>query len=883
MTGPITAFPDLLSETYTSEMGRGSFHRHRSTGLEARFAVPEFADPLPRPRVCDALAKAVACHRITLLTAPSGYGKTTAVAEWTRTCGHPVAWLSLNRYDTDPAAISEGIAAALRRLAVTMARDDILDALAVIDAAEVGALHEAVGTAVDVVGEPIVLVVDDLQRSGAAANTSVLGALLEQGPAGLRLLLIGHDPHQLPVSSQILAGDATRLDSSALLFTAAEIQSAAGLAARSATEVDSMLNRTGGWAAAVRVALLASGQTGAAAGHPTRAAAPDDLLLDVIADEVLPGLPPELAAFLLDVTTVSELDGVLAAGISGRSDALALLEECRRRGLFLDRFGTDGAAQYRWHDVFASRCRKLVALRDPEHSRALHLRAAELLTTRQPLHAIDEALLGGDPRRATEILVDSWILLLAGRAEESPERVLTRIPEPYASRDDVRTITACAIDLAGRRAEAQAPFTSRATRTPRPESSERTLFTDACARLFLCDDRAELIEALGVAHDNLSYARSLGAARYAAAQLLLGRAHFMLRYEMHDGIALLTSAETLGNDAGEATIARRAAGLLSFCSAWVGDHGASREILARIQSSDEYSDSWSTQVGAPELAAEGWIAYWEGDFAAARTAFTKTIDAHAVAVGISSIARQYLVLIAALDGDATERRNAYSLVRQMPDHEVRGVPWELYRVVALAKLAEADGDDDRAGRLIRGVRVDWREIPASATVAVDLIRRHVGRHAAAAMVKQLAPLPLGDHIRASLLVTSALIHRADGDYPAAHEVLERALTVATAGKIAKPFLDTDPALADLLAEHARWGTSHAAFIAALKPPTRVLNDLSDRENQILGYLRTTMTLAEIAAEVGLSINTVKTHTRTLYRKLSVGNRRDAITAVARRR
>lgn len=93
-------------------MGRGSFHRHRSTGLEARFAVPEFADPLPRPRVCDALAKAVACHRITLLTAPSGYGKTTAVAEWTRTCGHPVAWLSLNRYDTDPAAISEGIAAA---------------------------------------------------------------------------------------------------------------------------------------------------------------------------------------------------------------------------------------------------------------------------------------------------------------------------------------------------------------------------------------------------------------------------------------------------------------------------------------------------------------------------------------------------------------------------------------------------------------------------------------------------------------------------------------------------------------------------------------------------------------------------------------------------
>ena len=138
-------------------------------------------------------------------------------------------------------------------------------------------------------------------------------------------------------------------------------------------------------------------------------------------------------------------------------------------------------------------------------------------------------------------------------------------------------------------------------------------------------------------------------------------------------------------------------------------------------------------------------------------------------------------------------------------------------------------------------------------------------------------------MRASLLVTSALINRSSGDYEAAHEVLERALGVAAPAGIARPFLESDPALADLLAEHGRWGTNHAGFIADLCASTYATDDLTDRERQILGYLRTTMTLAEIAGDLDLSVNTVKTHTRSLYRKLGVQNRRNAVAATVRRR
>ncbi|GAB11649.1 putative LuxR family transcriptional regulator [Gordonia araii NBRC 100433] len=855
-------------------------------GLDVRFAVPEFAGLLHRNRLDDTLADAVENHRVTTLTAPSGYGKTVAAAEWARRSGDVVAWVSLNRYDDDPAALSEGIATTLRRTAWGMDRDDVLAELAVVNEASVAALHAAICSAVRLAEVRLVLVVDDMHLAGGGVIDSVLGALVEQGPQNLRLVLLGRDPDQLRISSQVLAGDAIRLDSSSLLFTPEEIGAVAQDFGWTTVDTEAVAERTGGWAAAVRLAMLMStSEANSLSSRPP--ARTDDLLLSIIADDVLDSLPKDLAAFVLDATTVSDIDEHLAIGLTGRDDALTVLERCRRRGLFLERFGDGAVQQYRWHDVFASRCRQLVALRDAGHSRGLHRRAAELLADKDPLRAVDEALVAGDPELACRILVDSWVLLLAGRAEESPDRVIARLPEPFATRPDVLAVTACAVDMAGRRTEGQALLDSIERTGPRSHEdagdSWRGALTNACARLFLCDKRTELIEALGAAHEHLAHARSLGPARYAAVQLLLGRIHLTLRYEVPEGISLLKSAEWHAKEAGEPTLCRRAAGLLSFCYAFTGDFEAAREVLARIQSVEGTTDDWSTQLGVPEVTARGWIAYWTGDFATAREAFGKAIDSRTEAAGFSSIARQYLATIAAIDGGPRDRRDAVAVVRQIPDREVRGVPWELYRTVAFAKLAEADGDHERAGSLVRSIRNDLREAPAAATAAVELIRRHVGKHAAAAIVKQLAPLPMAHYVRASLLVTSALIHRSDGDYGAAHEVLERALDVAAPTGVTRPFLEPDPALADLLAEHSRWGTNHTSFIADLRAPAHAVDGLTLREQQIVGFLRTSMTMTEIAAELGLSVNTIKTHTRMLYRKLGVGNRRDAVAAVANRR
>lgn len=822
-----------------------------------------------------------------MLSAPSGYGKTVAVAEWVRGYGRPIAWLSLNRYDADPLALSSGLLATLRRTARTMDDADMLAELDVVNGAAIGALHAAVCSAARVADTPIVVVLDDLHFAGTRLTESVVCALVEQGPPNLRLVLVGRDPDQVPLAKRILGGDTVHITSETLLFTPEEIAAVAADFDWADVDLDALVAKTGGWAAAVRLAMLVF--TGGRSDTRRKPSArTDDLLLSIIADDVLDTLPPDLAGFVLDTTTVSDLDEHLAVGLSGRPNALELLEQCRRRGLFLERFGDGDLPQYRWHNVFASRCRQLVALRDAAHSRELHRRAAELLAEHNPIRAIEEALVGGDPDLACRILVDSWTLLLAGRADESPDRVLARLPEPYATRPEILAITACAIDMAGRRSEGQALLASAegdsaANRPSDPADQWRAELTDACARLFLSDERAELIEALGVAHENLAHARTLGPARYAAYQLLLGRSHMILRHDVPEGISLLKSAEWHATETGEKVLARRAAGFLAFSYSWIGDFTQAEAVLARIHDVDGYSDDWSTQIGVPELSAVGWTAYWRGDFDTARRAFGRCLDSRSEAASYRSIAGQYLAIIAAIDGDDRERRDALALVRQIPNTQVRGAPFELYRTVAFAKLAEAEGDFDRAGALVRGIRNDLREAPAAAVVAIDLIRRHVGKHAAAAAVKQMAPMTLSNYVRASLLVTSALIQRADGDYRAAHEVLERALDAAAPERIRRPFLEPDPALVDLLGEHGRWGSNHMAFLADLRVPPRAIDNLTDREQQILGYLRTAMTMTEIAAELSLSVNTIKTHTRSLYRKLGVQNRRDAVASAARKR
>jgi LuxR family maltose regulon positive regulatory protein len=140
-------------------------------------------------------------------------------------------------------------------------------------------------------------------------------------------------------------------------------------------------------------------------------------------------------------------------------------------------------------------------------------------------------------------------------------------------------------------------------------------------------------------------------------------------------------------------------------------------------------------------------------------------------------------------------------------------------------------------------------------------------------------------------LTEALLAQAAGDEAQVHERIEHAVSRAEPQAVLRPFTERRDELAGLLIRHAVWGTSHESFIAARMarhadgPPqlrTRSYWTLTDREREVLAYMRSVMTAAEIAEALYISVNTVKTHERSIYRKLGAAGRRDALKTAAER-
>lgn len=846
---------------------------------DARFAPPAPSRVALRQRVVDAVADAVEHHRVTLVTAPSGMGKTVAVTQWARQTRMPVAWLSLSRHDADAKRLSAGVVLALRGAALRSDDPELAEMLGVdADSRDDAALYAAVSDALTASGEPIALVIDDLHRAKDAVQASIVGALLERAPTSLRIVLISRENRLLPVDRLLLAGDAASIGADVLRLTSDETRLAAehfGVA-MSAEQSERLSREVDGWAAAVRLALVSGEASSATALHEGTPS-----LTDFIADEVLGVLPAELREFVLAATTTSVLDGALAETLTGRVDASSVLEECVRRGLFLDRYGEPGpSAVYRWHSVFAVRCRAVLERDDSRRARRLHRVAAEALAGSDPLRSIDQWIAGGDVDAAVQVLRDSWVALLLGPNGDALDHACRALAEPWASDPEVLMIRACAIDVGGNRTDGQRLFRrarSLVGELAMPERARAERTADV-AGLYLHDSYGELVETITRVRAALDADPPASALARAGLLLLIGVTMVYQRVDIDGGVETLSAARAAAIAIGESTMQRRATGMLAFMLAFRGDFERSRELLADLDAEEAARDNWQAYIGGAENTAAAWVAFWSNDLDEARTRFRRVIESGAGPTSFAGIARHYLGIIAAVAGDRRERAEAIELLRGIPETELHGVPWPAYRMVSLAMLAAAEGRNDRAAAIItRFERV--RNIPAAAVLLAGTARRVLGDADAVALLRQIRETGQAPFVRASSLVTLALVQRDEGNIEDAHELLEHALDLAAPRGIRRPFADDLPELRALLREHGAWGSTHTGFIASLSAPSHTQVALSDREREVFGYLRTDLRLTDIAEQLGLSVNTVKTHTRTIYRKLGVSSRREAVRAI----
>jgi LuxR family maltose regulon positive regulatory protein len=363
-------------------------------------------DVLLRERLLQTLCEALTSHRLTLLAAPAGYGKTTLLASLPSALPDlHIAWLSLDEDDNDPTRFLAAVIAALQppnmaggataRTLLANLTNPGAEARRLIDVLINDMLEE---------GTTACLVLDDLHLISEPGVYAILDYLLERLPAPMHLAAAArHDP---PLSLARLRGrgQLAELRLPDLWFTPGEtamfLNEKLGLDL-SDEDLAALQSRTEGWAAGLR--LLAGSLHGIKAPADRSAfihhlAHTDRYIFDFLAEEVLKSQDPEMRAFLLETSILLEFTAHLCQAVTSRTDAARMLEEVYRRNLFLVELpaigpeGVGAESTFRYHSLFAEFLRSRLARELPQRAIELHRRAAESYAHHAPERAIAHLL-----------------------------------------------------------------------------------------------------------------------------------------------------------------------------------------------------------------------------------------------------------------------------------------------------------------------------------------------------------------------------------------------------------------------------------------------------------------------------------------------------------
>jgi LuxR family maltose regulon positive regulatory protein len=843
-----------------------SLPRLTKSGPEVRFRAPSRQPGvITRHRVSSAISASVEANPLTVISAPSGFGKTMAAVEWAAADGGEVAWLALNAYDSDPSRLAQGVVDALNVSSERSGRAPLFPR----DLDDPLHTYQEICRVFGDADATVRLVVDDAHRAGEGWRRGLLGMLAEQAPDRLRIVLVGTTLLEVTSSRQRLMNPESFVGADVLRFSEPEVRALrarepGGLAA------ESILEETQGWPIAVRLMMIGGTRPDSDASIASA------FLGDYVREHVIEMLPADIARFVLDASVCPELTGDLATAVTQDPRAPELLENCVRQGLFLDKFEGPHCPVYRWHAAFARQCAEILRA-DPARAADCHRRAAEHLEASDPIAAIAHSIRAGDTDRARRTLMDHWVGLVVGSEAAEVERTATEMLRHTPDDAEVLLVRACAGDVLGDHAVARELFHRAAAAIERSDdASSRTVLQ--VARLFIADEREELAQASADVREMLLRADATALSDRAAINYLMGWTEIRHRTEPSLPVEYFAAAAREARNSGDRELAKRSLGHLAFGQTWAGQFTAARTSLDEVARAEDVRLSWSTYAGGSAAAAAGYVAYWSGDVDGAIRDFGAVLANGASDRSFTSIARMMIAYSAAETGDAAACRRAAIGIQDIPLEVVHGLSWPTFRESSIGLLEEAVGRQDRALR-IAGKYLQCPDLPVVCVALAGIFRR-AGEYATALeMLRSLRTFSEVSYVKVATLVTAAVLRRHAGYHDAAHEICEAALAVASAEDIRLPFGPRESAVRKLLHEHVHFGTQYEDFIArclVVESHGSRVGLLSERERDVYQQLQTGRTLPEIAGVLQLSINTVKTHQRSIYRKLGVSSRREAV-------
>jgi LuxR family maltose regulon positive regulatory protein len=843
-----------------------------------------------------------AAARVTVVSAPPGSGKTVLLRSWLGEAGleDSAAWVSVGPGETDPQQFWLSVLGALRR---TSAGSGLVQPVTAAPDLDGWAITERLLKDLAPLADRIWLVIDDVHELGSDEARRQLELLVMRAPDALRVVLATRHDLRLGLHRLRLEGELTELRAADLRFTVAEageLLAAAGVDLPGPA-LEMLYERAEGWAAGLRLAALSL------AGHPDleRFAAEfsgsERTVAEYLLAEVLERQGEEVRRLLLRTCLVERVSGELADALTGGSGGERILQELEEANAFV--VSLDAARSwFRYHRLFADLLQLELRRTAPGEVAALHRVAAGWYAEHGfGVEAIRHAQAAGDWGLAARMLADHWPGLYLGGQAATIHELLAGFPAEARAADAELAALAAADELAeGSLEEAKRYLTLAALGSVSVPAERRgrvqvllgvvgLLLARQRGNLPAVAEEARRLQAMAEAPD--AARPGLGEELRALALINLGITEYgaarsdQAEPHLEQGVVL---AQRIGRPYLEFTgLAYQAAVeiLRSFARAAERSRQAI-ELAERHGWTDEPAAGIACQVLAGALVSQGrpeeaepWVQRAE------RTVRAEAEPAAAVAVHST---RGLLELARGRDADAlTAFRAAERLggLLAAPHYLVRPArAWQLLALVRLGELEQAEqalaglGEQDRD-------RQEIRTAVAALRLAQD--DPHAAASALAPALDESAPV-ISRNLQVLSSLLEAIARDALGDAGAAERALERALDLAEPDGVLLPFL-LDPATG-LLERHAGHRTAHASLLAEIRgllagrkpapPPAAAqppLEPLSETEIRVLRYLPTNLSAPEIASELYVSPNTVKTHMHHLYVKLGTHRRAEAVT------
>jgi LuxR family maltose regulon positive regulatory protein len=915
--------------------------------LTTKLYIPLIRPTLvPRPRLIERLNAGLPrqsggfARKLTLISAPAGFGKTTLVSEWVGNIRkdaeqesqavNRIAWLSLDEGDNDLARFLAYFIAAVQTIEAGREYagnigSGALSALQSPQPPPIEAVLTSLINEIAAIPDRIVLVLDDYHLIEARPIHEALTFLLEHLPPQLHLIIATREDPHLPLARLRARGQLTELRATDLRFSPSEaaefLNQAMGLDL-SAEDIAALETRTEGWIAGLQLAAISLQGKEDTSKLIKSFSGSHRLVLDYLIEEVLDQQPEDIQTFLLRTAILNRLTGSLCDVITGQESSQATLEILDRANLFITPMD-DERRWYRYHHLFADLLRQRLRQSHPEQIPLLHMRASEWCENNNlPSDAIRHALAAEDFERAASLAELAWPAWSEGYKSLAWLGWLKKLPDEMVRVRPVLSMDyAWAFLNAGKLEDADCKLKDveqwlesldTSNDQSKAPSSNMVVVDEAQFQALpasLASARAYLAQAMGDIHGTVKHAGQA-----------LERLPEDDEYNRSAIAALLGLAYWTRGD------------LVAACSTFPG--GILQYDDDRIKGAFVVADIYLT-LGLLHEA----IAFCEDALRLAHElGEPMPVGTEDVYMGISTLHREQGDLKAAAHDLTTSRKLGEQV--ELPD-------WQYRWCIAQARFNESLGDLDAALDLldeaerlyVRTPLPVVRPIPAMKarvwvkqgklsealgwacekglsiddelhflrefehiTLARILIAQHENNrvdgsiHEAVKLLDRLMKAAEEGQRTGSLieiLVLQALALQSQGHINSALKSLERAIKLAKPAGFFQLFVDEGPPMARLLYKALSRGIApeYVRRLLSAFPVTEpeqtgssktqasnseLIEPLSERELEVLELLAEGLTNQEIASRLYISLNTVKVHTRNIYGKLGAHHRAEAV-------